>query len=192
MRVVAGIAKGKKLIAPKKIRPTTDRAKEALFSILGSIEGVSVLDLYAGSGGLGIEALSRGAKSAFFVDNDPASVGAIRKNLENLNFTKQAKIFKTQVKKGLKLFSRNEFQFGLIFIDPPYKIKITELTEVLDALYWGNLIEQGGKVVLEHKAPSDVITPKSGLVKIFDKTYGGVCLTFYEARGEDGKSNIPG
>ena len=192
MRVIAGSAKGKKLVAPRNIRPTTDRVKEALFSILGKVEGANILDLYAGSGGLGIEALSRGAKLAIFVDQNLTSVWALQKNLENLSFTKRAKIFKTSAKKALKLLSGDKLRFGLIFIDPPYKMNITKLKDVLDGLCWENLIEPGGIVVLEHSQKVDSITPESDLKKIFDRTYGDVCLTFYELRGENEKSNLSG
>jgi 16S rRNA (guanine966-N2)-methyltransferase len=120
VRVVAGTAKGRKLVAPKglDVRPTTDRAREAIgnrLTSMGVLAGATVLDLFAGTGALGIEALSRGAKHARFVDNAPASLRAIEQNLEALGFAEQS----TVVRADAATF-RPRGAVDIAFIDPPY------------------------------------------------------------------------
>jgi 16S rRNA (guanine966-N2)-methyltransferase len=117
MRVVAGRHKGRRLRAPAGAgtRPTADRVREALFSILGPVDGLRVLDLYAGSGALGIEALSRGADSAVFVERDPRAVAAIERNLESLGVEEE--VLRDDVVRFLR---RGSGTFDLVFCDPPY------------------------------------------------------------------------
>jgi 16S rRNA (guanine966-N2)-methyltransferase len=120
MRVVAGVYGGRRLKAPpgRATRPTSDRVREALFSILGPIEGARVLDLYAGSGALGIEALSRGASEAVFVDSDARAVTAIESNLETVGA--RARVHRRDALKWLESAPRGEDAFDLVFADPPY------------------------------------------------------------------------
>jgi 16S rRNA (guanine966-N2)-methyltransferase len=117
LRVVAGEFKGRRLAAPRgtRTRPTADRVREALFSMLGDVSGARVLDLYAGSGALGIEALSRGAASAVFVERDPQAVAAIERNLAPLAV--EATVTRADV---LRWLARAEGPFDLVFCDPPY------------------------------------------------------------------------
>jgi 16S rRNA (guanine966-N2)-methyltransferase len=118
VRVVAGAFKGRRLQAPKgtRTRPTADRVREALFSMLGDVTGARVLDLYAGSGALGIEALSRGAASATFVDRDPRAVAAIRGNLEAVGTQQEVRR-----QDALRFLARaGAGPFDLVFLDPPY------------------------------------------------------------------------
>ena len=117
MRVVAGEFRGRRLAAPRgaRTRPTADRVREALFSMLGDVSGARVLDLYAGSGALGIEALSRGAGSAVFVDRDPRAVAAIERNLESLGLEQEV-----LRQDAVRFLARAEGTFDLVFCDPPY------------------------------------------------------------------------
>jgi 16S rRNA (guanine966-N2)-methyltransferase len=117
VRVVAGSFKGRRLSAPRGVRtrPTADRVREALFSMLGDVEGERVLDLYAGSGALGIEALSRGASSATFVERDPAALAAIERNLAAVGV--DAPVVRQDVARYL---GRADGEFDLVFCDPPY------------------------------------------------------------------------
>lgn len=119
MRVVAGRFKGRRLAAPRgtRTRPTADRVREALFSMLGDVGGARVLDLYAGSGALGIEALSRGAVSAVFVERDPRAVAAIERNVEPLGV--EATVARAD---ALRWLDRAEGRFDLVFCDPPYDV----------------------------------------------------------------------
>lgn len=122
MRVVAGAYRGRRLAAPAghSTRPTSDRVREALFSILGAdaVDGARVLDLFAGSGALGIEALSRGAREAVFVDSDPRAVAAIRHNLEALGV--DARVHRRDALSWLGTAADGEEPFDLVFADPPY------------------------------------------------------------------------
>jgi 16S rRNA (guanine966-N2)-methyltransferase len=119
LRVVAGEFKGRRLVAPRgtRTRPTADKVREALFSMLGDVEGARVLDLYAGSGALGIEALSRGAASAVFVERDPRAVAAIERNLEPLDV--EATVARADASRWL---AREEGRYDLVFCDPPYDV----------------------------------------------------------------------
>ncbi|MBM4371893.1 MAG: RsmD family RNA methyltransferase, partial [Deltaproteobacteria bacterium] len=122
MRVIAGIYRGHPITAPAgpAVRPTADRVREALFSILGSrTEGATVLDLFCGTGALGIEALSRGAARAVFVDGSPRSLAALRRNLDRLGIA-GARVLHGRVEEALPRVEREGERFGLVFLDPPY------------------------------------------------------------------------
>ena len=121
MRVIAGAHKGRRLTAPpgRTTRPTSDRVREALFSILGArVVGARVLDLFAGSGALGIEALSRGADAVTFVDDDPAAVRAIRANLAGID---GAEVLRRDARNALQTARGDARQYDLVFLDPPYR-----------------------------------------------------------------------
>jgi 16S rRNA (guanine966-N2)-methyltransferase len=120
VRIVAGRHKGRKLRAPTgaRTRPTSDKVREALFSILGSVEDLRVLDLYAGSGALGIEALSRGARSVTFVDSARPALAAIRANLEAAG--EEAEVVASDALAWLRSAATSERAFDLVFLDPPY------------------------------------------------------------------------
>ena len=121
MRVIAGTHGGRELIAPKgrATRPTSDRVREALFSILGDVSDLRVLDLFAGSGALAIEALSRGAAEATLVDSAAGAVAAIRRNLESLGL--HAEVVRQPALRFLQGASRDARQYDLVFLDPPYR-----------------------------------------------------------------------
>ena len=134
MRVIAGTHGGRELVAPKgrATRPTSDRVREALFSILGDVGGLRVLDLFAGSGALGIEALSRGAAEATLVDSAGAAVTAIRRNLEALRL--DAEVVRQPADRFLQAASRDARQYDLVFLDPPYRHASTLGRELTSAL----------------------------------------------------------
>jgi 16S rRNA (guanine966-N2)-methyltransferase len=148
VRVVAGRFGGRRLVAPPgdATRPTSDRVREALFSVLGaSVEGARVLDLYAGSGALGIEALSRGAADAVFVDRAQPAIEAIRKNLAALEI--EAEVWRMQAQKALRTASARAEAYDLVFLDPPYRRAAElgrELSEALPAV-----LAPGARVVSE-------------------------------------------
>src|SRR5215216_7076393 len=129
MRVIAGNARGRRLKAPKgrEVRPTADRVKEALFSLLArDLTGARVLDLFAGTGSLGIEALSRGAAQAVLVDSLAPAAKMIRENLHELGFTERATIWTAPVARTLRSMGRRGEIFDVIFLDPPYGHKLVE------------------------------------------------------------------
>jgi 16S rRNA (guanine966-N2)-methyltransferase len=121
VRVIAGIHGGRTLVAPRgrTTRPTSDRVREALFSILGQIGGATVLDLFAGSGALAIEALSRGATSATLVDSSAAAIAAIRRNLDALGI--DAEVVRGDAAAWCEQAKRRARQYDLVFLDPPYR-----------------------------------------------------------------------
>lgn len=178
MRVIAGAAGGIQLDVPKRgVRPTMDRVKAAIFSSLGdAVIGAHVLDLFAGSGALGIEALSRGARSVLFVDEDRQSIAVIEKNLTKTNL--RARVRKQNAFEFLKRFSAEKFE--IIFADPPYeKTKSGErYTEKLlsnEALV--QLLERNGVFVLEKRPGENV--PETGLWEIIRaKRYGATEVLF--------------
>jgi 16S rRNA (guanine966-N2)-methyltransferase len=139
MRVVAGAFKGHRLHAPRgtRTRPTADRVREALFSLLGDVAGLRVLDLYAGSGALGIEALSRGAASAVFVERDQRAVAAIRRNLEVVDA--EAEVRRQD---ALRFLVSTQGRFDLVFVDPPYD----------SAVRLGGALSERLPAVLTHEA----------------------------------------
>ena len=148
MRVITGSARGKKLLTPEGLdtRPTTDRVKEAIFNIIQfDIEGRHVLDLFCGSGQLGIEALSRGAYSCVFADMDRKAADIARKNIDSCRFTEQAEVFCGD---GIALLSRmKKGRFGLIFLDPPYHGDL--LGHALLKICTLDLLTQGGIIICE-------------------------------------------
>ena len=171
MRVVAGELKGRRLIAPagEEVRPTSDRAREALFSMLGDVTGLEVLDLFAGTGALAIEALSRGAAAATLVD---ARADTARANVEALDLEDRAEI----VTGDALEFLRNEGRrFGLILCDPPYRLA-ARLGPDLDQLLPPRVLP-GGRIVAESSArePLDL-----SLEPVRERRYGEALLRIYE------------
>lgn len=188
MRVIAGSARGRRLHPPAgaRVRPTADRVKEALFSSLvsrfGSLEGLSVLDLFSGSGSLGIEALSRGAGAAFFVDVHPESIALTRKNLALTGFEESATLIMSDAGKSLQRFLAQGVGFDIILVDPPYGDKELS-TRILGLLADHVLINSGGVIVFETDSRFDLPLPH-----IFQlhsrKVYGDTALFFFELADE--------
>jgi 16S rRNA (guanine966-N2)-methyltransferase len=178
LRVVAGTARGRRLVAPKSdARPTADRAKEALFTALGAdrFTGAIVLDLYAGSGALGIEALSRGAASAVFVDRDRRAEDAIRTNLAHTGFAEQARVTRASATAFLRRQPPDR-PFDVVFVDPPYDLDAHALTAVLDTLGAPGLLAPGAIVVVETRRDAPPRLPTGWGVQ-WQRTYGDTLLT---------------
>lgn len=156
MRVIAGTLKGRVLKAPKgdRTRPTADRVKEALFSIIGPIAGGSVLDLYAGTGALGIEALSRGAEYAVFIESSRDSMKCLEANLAELNLIHRARVIHAPVERSRNEIARHA-PFELVFCDPPWW-KLQAVWQMLAKSEVESYISPGGLLVLEHPANSEV------------------------------------
>lgn len=172
MRVVAGEKKGKRLLDNnyKHIRPTADKVKQALFTKLQFfVEGARVLDLFCGTGALGIEALSRGASEVIFVDSNVKSAALTKANLKNLNL--QAKVVTADASKVIK---ETWGKFDLILLDPPYKFGLYEPT--LKQIYDENLLAEEGIIVCEH-AKEDTFD-YSPFNVIDEKRYGTIMLTY--------------
>ena len=180
MRVIAGSAGGVRLAVPKRgVRPTMDRVKAAIFSSLGeAIIGARVLDLFAGSGALGIEALSRGAASAIFVEDDRQSAEAIEKNLAKTNL--KGRVRHQDAFDFLRETSNAE-KFQIIFADPPYeRVRDESQTEkLLNNASLPKLLEPNGIFVLE-KRPADTLAQTKLWRVIRQKTYGATEVLFLE------------
>lgn len=181
MRVVAGQAKGIKLKAPPglKVRPTADRVKEALFSILGGrVSGAAVVDLYAGSGALGIEALSRGAAVCVFVEKNSRHMAVVKVNLEKTGLADRGRLLRCDARQAPALLQREQFRADLIFLDPPYGSG--EIPAVLEEIASRGILGGDGLIVVEHAARAQ---SWSGLFPgSRRKRYGDTALTFLECR----------
>lgn len=173
MRVIAGSCKGRPLksVPGKTTRPTTDKVKEAMFNMIGPyFEGGIGLDLFGGSGSLGIEALSRGLDKVIFVDKDSKAIETIKQNVEQCNVTKKAEIYRNDANRALKALSKRDIIFSFIFLDPPYKISELEaLIEKLDRL---ELLSSDGKIIVEHGMERILPETIGSLSKIRSETYG--------------------
>jgi 16S rRNA (guanine966-N2)-methyltransferase len=162
VRVIAGRFGGRRLSAPRgaRTRPTADRVRESLFSVLGDLEGARVLDLFAGSGALGIEALSRGAAEATFVDSAPAALRALRENLAALEIgAEAAEVRRADARAFLRTARKSGRQYDLVFVDPPYRraaALASELERDLPAV-----LSPGARVAVEtgRQAPLDLALP---------------------------------
>lgn len=175
MKIITGKFKGRSIEMPKGIRPTSDKVREALFEILkDKIGGSSFLDLYCGSGAIGIEALSRGAKSVTFIDNDFKCIKSLKKNLTALNIS-LVNIYSKDAIQSLKSIARD---FDIIFLDPPYYKDIAKKT--LIALSDCDILARNALVIIEaHK--KDILPEEAGtLKKIRTCKYGDTKLEFYK------------
>ena len=174
MRVVAGRFKGHQLRSPRRTtRPTLDRVREALFSMLGPLEGLAVLDLYAGSGALGIEALSRGAASTVFVDSDAAAVRAIRENLERTS-AEGTRVVRADALAFLRNAARHDDRWDLVFCDPPYRLA-ARLGEPLSRML-EPVLTPGARVVCEssYRQPLELDLPLDR-----ERRYGDTRIAVY-------------
>lgn len=181
MRVITGIAKGKRLetLEGLDIRPTTDRVKEAIFSsIQFELFDAEILDLFAGTGQLGIEALSRGAKAAVFVDNSRKSLEVVKKNLEATNFTPKSTVINMN---GIDFASTTDKKFDFIFLDPPYNKGI--LLEILPIL--SNKLTSEGKIICEYEKNLDLPEKISNLRLKKTQKYGKIKISMYCNDGKD-------
>jgi 16S rRNA (guanine966-N2)-methyltransferase len=178
MRVIGGELRGRKL-APIRgfdIRPTADRVREALFNILGSrAEGAHVLDLFAGTGALGIEALSRGAQTAVFVESAAPALKVIRKNIAACRLEARATVIRLEIPRDLDRLLPHNGIFDLIFIDPPYRRNLIHPT--LIRLTQSRLPAAEATIVVEHD-PAENFDPPSDWEMIDSRRYGQTQLTF--------------
>ena len=152
MRVITGSARGRKLLEPEgmAVRPTTDMVKEAMFNIIQfDIEGRRVLDLFAGTGALSLEALSRGAREAVLVDMDRAACAAIRKNMETTRLGEKCRLIARDYHAAIDALAAEGTAFDVVFIDPPYKMENTG--EMCAALYEKGLLSDAFLLVVEHR-----------------------------------------
>lgn len=180
MRVIGGNAKGRRLKVPKgrALRPTAARVKEALFNILPrDLSGLRLLDLFAGTGNVTIEALSRGAEEAVLVDASKESGRAIRENLRRLGLADRVRLRSMPVERALRQLERQHEGFDLIFADPPYGQKLVERT--LKIIAQGSILRNSGIIVAEHGV-RDEVAARYGRLELRDRRrYGDTILSFF-------------
>jgi 16S rRNA (guanine966-N2)-methyltransferase len=181
MRLTGGHDRGRRLIVPRgsKTRPTASKVREAIFNILGPPPG-PVLDLYAGSGALGMEALSRGAPQAVFVEREPAALASLRRNLKEVEMEDRATVIATDVRTALRRLAADGQQFSWVFLDPPY---VRETEGVLGELSGADLLTSCAVVIVEHdrrNPPPDSV----GCLFLTDRRqYGDTELSFFRCSG---------
>ncbi|MBT8491189.1 MAG: 16S rRNA (guanine(966)-N(2))-methyltransferase RsmD [Deltaproteobacteria bacterium] len=182
MKVIGGRAKGKRIYVPKGavIRATTDRTKESLFNILPSVEGSSFLDLFAGTGNVGIEALSRGASQCVFVEKDPHLIKAIKKNLQHCGFADQFDIIPFPVEKGIRGLAKRKECCDIIFADPPYIQGLVQKT--INLLMKYSILSIQGIVVIEHSPKETFHDADKKIVLSDQRRYGDSMLSFFEIK----------
>jgi len=191
VRVISGICKGRRLSAIKglDLRPTSDLVKEAIFDVLQDrCRGLRVLDLFAGSGALGVEALSRGARGAVFIEKSRRSLETLRKNITACRLSEQAEIFPVDVFIGLGILEGRGEGFGIVFLDPPYDRGLADKT--LERLAQSPLVSPETLVVAEHSAQEE---PRAfpPLYRVDFRRYGNTRVSFFQNLPEAAHIHFP-
>ncbi len=179
MRVISGTLRGKRLFSTKglKLRPTSDRVRESIFDILqNEITGARILDLFAGTGALGIEALSRGGERAVFVEKSPASLAALNKNIAHCGLEPRTEVLAKEVPSAIKALEARKEIFDLIFLDPPYAKGLAFQT--MEILGRSSLPAPEGLIVVEH-APDEPLEDLQHLERLDRRKYGGTLVSFF-------------
>ena len=183
MRIISGTLKARQIKAPQgsDFRPTTDRVKENIFNILGEkVKGAKVLDIFAGSGSLGLESISRGSSEVFFIDKSEAAVEVIKKNLEYLSIFDKAQVIKGDASRELHRLSGRSLIFDLIFLDPPYNINVAELQSLFSLI--AKCLDSSGLIIYE--SGSDLSEDIVASIKEIDKrSYGNTRVYFFKKTG---------
>ncbi|GER68181.1 putative rRNA methyltransferase YlbH [Weizmannia acidilactici] len=196
MRVISGSQKGTvlKAVPGMGTRPTTDKVKEAVFNMIGPYfkKGLG-LDLYAGSGGLGIEALSRGMDKMIFVDKDPKALQTVKTNLAKCGFKTRSEVYRNDAERALKVLAKRGLAFDAVFLDPPYKKQ--KLAALLEFIAANHLLVENGYVVCEHDAGLSMPENIGNLITYKIAKYGITGITIYTNKGDEGNGedrNLPG
>jgi 16S rRNA (guanine966-N2)-methyltransferase len=192
VKIIAGALKGRRLVAPRgsTTRPTADQVRIALMDTLTPwLEGVRFLDLFAGAGAVGLEALSRGAAHATLVERDARAVAALRRNVATLGVERVTRILPEEVRRAVHRLERQHERFGLVFLDPPYETEL--LPAALAALGTGGLLAPPSLVVAQHltkRAPA----PEFGVLHAYrTRRFGETTLTFFRGPAYDAPSEPP-
>lgn len=187
MRVISGRCRGMRLrsVPGTATRPTTDRVKESLFNILAPwVPGARVLDLFAGTGALGIEALSRGAQEAVFVEREPRAAAVVRANLRHTGLESLAEVRLADAVREVQRLARQGRQFDLVFMDPPYGQGLAQAA--LAALGAAGLVAPDGWVVVEHGVREEMPKRAENLAQVRTVRYGDTVLTFFRPTHDRG------
>lgn len=185
MRVVSGSCKGKalKAVPGNSTRPTTDKVKEAIFNMIGPyFDGGVGFDLFAGSGGLGIEALSRGLEKVIFVDRDGKAIQTIYENIHKCEFDHQVEVYRNDAERAIKAVAKRELVFNYIFMDPPYKKQ--QLEKLLKMIDEHKLVSKNGAVICEHGSEFELPDMVGDFMKVKYEKYGIIAVSIYTHREE--------
>jgi 16S rRNA (guanine966-N2)-methyltransferase len=182
LRIIGGRLKGRRLAGVRgQIRPTADRVREAIFNILGpEVNDSLVLDLFAGTGALGIEALSRGARSVIFVENHRSALQVLQQNLTKCGLNELSRVLPVAADKALPRLAAQSEHFSLIFLDPPYGYGIA--ARILPLLAQKNLVVPGGLIIAEHSRLEELAEVYQSLVRHDQRRYGATMISFYTCR----------
>ena len=179
MRIISGTSRGRRLVTPKSqaIRPTSDRVKESIFNILGDeVEGKVVLDLFAGTGNLGIEALSRGARKALFVEKGRQALRLIQKNLSQFGMKGRSEILPKDVSRAIGILKQRGESFDLILMDPPYEKGLIQKT--LLKLYLHRIYHEESILVIEHDRRETIPERVEGWILTRQRGIGDTVISF--------------
>lgn len=182
MRIIGGQLRGKKLspVRSSVVRPTSDRLREAVFNIVsGRIEGATVLDLYAGTGALGIEALSRGAHRAVFVDRSRQAVALISRNIQLCGLQHRSTVIRWDIIRNLNCLSNQDQGFDLVFVDPPYDRGLVRPT--LQTLLQQRLLAATAQLIVEHSLSEEIAPIPDGLDIRDSRKYGKTLVSILAA-----------
>lgn len=176
MRITTGKYRNYKIYMPRGIRPTQDKVRKAVFDILGDISGLTFLELYAGSGAVGLEALSRGISALTMVESNRDSILAIKKNLQLLR-APDCNLYHLEAEKGVRLLARDQKRFDIIFIDPPYHLDMAK--KILQTLEGYDILAPHGLIVVQHFKSESLSKESSIFSLIKEAKYGDTWLSIF-------------
>ncbi len=180
MRIIAGEARNKKIKALKTmdVRPTSDRVKESLFSIINQYVPNSIfLDLFSGTGNIALEALSRGAKKAILIEKEKKVLGNIIENINSLGYSDKCRAYRNEAERAIEILSKKKEKFDIIFMDPPYKEELC--TSTIEKVEEQEILNENGLLIAEHHVKERMAEKIGKLNKVDERTYGNKVMTFY-------------
>ena len=185
MRIISGSARGRKILSPEGMgtRPTLDRIKEAIFNIIQNrVEGAMVVDVFAGTGSLGLEAASRGAKKCYLIDKGEVTYKLLEQNIEDLKFQDVCTAFNMDSYESLRIFANKKEKFDLIFIDPPYLKDM--IPQAVEEIFKGDLLERDGLIVSKIDTSEDIYKGNGEILLVNSRKYGNTTICFYSYKGD--------
>jgi 16S rRNA (guanine(966)-N(2))-methyltransferase RsmD len=177
MRILTGKYKGKPLKMPKGIRPTQNKVRKAIFDILGDVEGLSFLELFAGSGAVGLEALSRGVAELVLVENSRQNLPIIRANIEMFSLSNY-ELLPMEAEEAIGILAKNKRKFEIIFLDPPYYQGLPKKT--LQLLSACDILAAAGFIIIQHFTKDNLPDEMGGLILLKRYKYGSTLLSLYQ------------
>jgi len=188
LRVISGICKGLpiKAVPGSNTRPTTDKVKESIFNMIGPyFEGGLAIDLFAGSGSLGIEALSRGMDSCIFIEKDAKAIQTINENLKKCHLENQAEVYRAEASRAVKALEKREVKIDLLFLDPPYQR--IELYNLAETMIQKGLLSSDAIIMCEHEKTVDLPETIDSFSLTRRETYGSTIISIYRMQKEEGE-----